>query len=412
MYLLCHLLEGRARFGWTVCAAHLNHGLRPTARRDEDFVRDWCAGRGVPLSVGFCSVAELARARGQGVEETARDFRYAFLAGAAADMGCELIATGHHAGDDAETVLLNLVRGCGLRGLAGIPARRGNIVRPMLAVDRAEIMAWLEAHGVPHVEDETNGDVSYARNKVRHQLLPLLEELNPQAARHIAQTARRLREDEAELSRRAADLAGEAVRKGESLSIRAAALADAPRPVARRAAALLLEGAGLGREAVHLEGVLALAGGSNPSASLDVPRGRVRRAYGGLVFEPRRADAPLPEVSLTEGETRWGDWRVICAGAVCPDAPGTPDSFYVIQGSYRLRPRRTGDALQPPNRAGKTLKKWLIDGKVPAAERDRVPVLDLDGRAAAAGGVGVDAAFLAQPGAPCLHITIKKEGYR
>ncbi|MDE6280923.1 MAG: tRNA lysidine(34) synthetase TilS, partial [Oscillospiraceae bacterium] len=245
MYLLCRLLEGREKYGWTVCAAHLNHHLRPTAQRDEDFVRDWCGKREVPISVGHADVEGFARREGLSVEEAGRALRYAFLEETAQQEGLSLIATGHHAGDNAETVLMNLIRGCGLKGLTGIPERRGDIVRPMLAVTRAEIEAYLKEHNVPHVEDETNTDLTYTRNKVRHQLLPLLEELNPQAAAHIAAAARRLREDEDELARQAARLAEQGLDIPEGAAIPARVLADAPRPLALRACNPLLEQAGL-----------------------------------------------------------------------------------------------------------------------------------------------------------------------
>ena len=138
MYLLCRLLEGRARYGWTVQAAHLNHGLRATARRDEDFVRSWCETWDVPLTVGHGDVSGYAGRESLSIEEAGRVLRYALLEETAAREGLSLIATGHHAGDNAETVLMNLIRGCGLNGLTGIPERRGNIVRPMLQVERRE----------------------------------------------------------------------------------------------------------------------------------------------------------------------------------------------------------------------------------------------------------------------------------
>ncbi len=410
MYLLCRLLEGARTGGYTVKVAHYDHNLRPASGRDADFVRDWCRRRGVPLTVGSGDVAVQAKRRGLGVEECARQMRYAFLERTAKEEKCDFITTGHHAGDNAETVLMNLIRGCGLKGLTGIPERRGNIIRPMLAVDRAEIEAYLSAHGVPHVEDESNGELDCTRNRLRHQVLPLLEELNPRAARHIVQAAAALREDEQELSGRACRLAdGEGRETASGWAIPARSLLCAPRPVALRAAALLLERAGLGRERVHLELALELAAHGAASSALDVPGGRVRREYDELVFERRGRAAPLPELPLSPGEQRWGGWRVTCAPAVCPDAPGTPDSFYLAPGEYVIRPRRQGDALRPPNRVRKSLKKWMIDEKIPRDARERVPVLARDGQAAAAGGIGVDAAFLARPGEPALHIILTEE---
>ena len=410
MYLLCRLLEGRERYGWRVCAAHLNHGLRETAGRDEKFVRDWCGRRGVPLAVGFEDVAGYARREGLSLEEAGRTLRYRFLGQAALEAGCPLIATGHHAGDSAETVLMNLIRGCGLKGLAGIPERRDNIVRPILEVSRGEIEAYLKEHGVPHVEDETNEDVNYTRNKVRHQLLPLLEELNPQAAAHIAAAARRLREDEEELSRQAAPLAAEGLDIPDGVALPVRVLREAPRPLALRACAGLLERAGLGAQAVHLERVLALALGDDPSAAADLPGGRAYRQYELLVLAPGADPEPPAPAQLREGEQAWGEWRIWCAPAPCPaKAYISPWEFYLRPEAYLVRPRREGDRLTLGRRPEKTVKKLMIEGKVPARRRARVPVLALGGRAAAVGGLGPEKDCLAAPGAPALHIIIKIE---
>ncbi len=406
MYLLCRLLEGAERGGYFVRAAHFGHGLRSTAGRDEAFVRDWCERRGVPLTVGRGDVAAEAKRRGKGLEETGRELRYAFLRRTAAETGCTLIATGHHAMDNAETVLMDLIRGCGLKGLTGIPEQRGELIRPMLGVDRAEIERYLEKAGVPHVEDESNTDLSYTRNRVRLQVLPLLEELNPQAALHIAQTAAALREDEKALSQAANLLLY--MNDGGDGRVKASALAGAPRPVALRAIGRMLERTGLGDGRTFREGALALAAGKDPSARLDVPGGVVRREYEQLVFEKGRRTQRLCEVPLAPGETFWGDWHIACAPAVCPEELGTPERFYVRQGEYTIRSRRGGDGLRPPNRHYKSLQDWMTDLKIPAGERDMVPVLALDGGAVAAGGIGVDGKALARPGEPALEIAMEK----
>lgn len=410
MYLLCRLLEGREKYGWTVQAAHLNHGLRPTAQRDEDFVRDWCRRQKVPLSVGRADAAAFAAREGLSIEEGARTLRYAFLEGAAEREGLALIATGHHAGDNAETVLMNLIRGCGLHGLTGIPERRGNLVRPMLDVTRREIEAYLEEHGVPHVEDETNADPAYTRNRVRLELLPLLEELNPRAAEHICAAAARLREDEEELSRQGSRISGKGLEVPGGLAVNVDDLRQAPRPIALRACGQLLEQAGLGGEAVHREGMLALALGEDPSAALDVPGGRVQRQYGLLALSPLPQPEPPEAAALAEGELRWGEWRIACAPARCPGkAYVGPGEFYLRPGTYTVRPRREGDVITLGKRPPKTVKKLMIEGRVPACRRGLVPVLDASGRAAALGGFGPGREFLAQPGEPALHIILRAE---
>ena len=411
MYLLCRLLEGRERHGWTVYAAHFNHGLRPAAQRDEDFVRDWCKRQGVPLAAGRADVPAFVRREGLSVEEGARILRYRFLAETAEAEGLALTATGHHAGDNAETVLMNLIRGCGLNGLTGIPERRGDIVRPMLNVTRREIGDYLKEHGVPHVEDETNADPAYTRNRVRLRLLPLLEELNPRAAEHICAAAARLREDEAELSRQAERISGQGLDIPEGIAVNVEPLREAPRPIALRACGQLLDKAGLSGESVHREGMLALALGDDPSAQIDVPGGSVRRQYELLALSPLGERLPPEPMALEAGESRWGSWRISCTPAVCPaKAYASPEEFYLKPGAYTLRPRREGDVITLGKRPSKTVKKLMIEGRVPACRRELVPVVDGGGRAAALGGFGPDLDFLAEPGYPALHIIIKSRG--
>ena len=178
---LLHLLKGQAEAAdFSLTAAHFDHGLRgEDSRRDAAFVAQLCRDWGVPCVTGSGDVAVEAGRRGAGLEETARDLRYAFLEEAADAVDADVIATAHNAGDNVETLLLHLIRGSGLQGLAGIPPRRGRLVRPLLATSRAEITAYLEAHGLPHVEDASNADPAFARNKLRHQVLPLLRDLNP-----------------------------------------------------------------------------------------------------------------------------------------------------------------------------------------------------------------------------------------
>lgn len=416
MYLLCRLLEGREKYGWEVSAAHFNHGLRLTAQRDEDFVRDWCGKQNVPLYTCRDNVEEYAFREKLSVEEAGRVLRYRFLEDTAWEIGCAdrpvLIATGHHAGDNAETVLMNLIRGCGLKGLTGIPERRGDIVRPMLGVDRAEIEAYLTEHSVPHVEDETNTDPAYTRNKVRLQLLPLLEELNPRAAAHICAAAARLREDEGELSRQAALIAQEGLDIPEGAAVPVRVLNAAPRPIALRACGLLLEQAGLGGEAVHLDSMLALALGDDPSAQIDVPGGTVRRQYELLVLSRQAGPVPGPPAprELVEGEIRWGSWTIRCIRAQCPGkAYVSPQEFYLKPDRYLIRPRQEGDQIALGKRPVKTVKKLMIEGRVPAAQRGRVPVLALGGQVAAVGGFGPGRGCLAEPGGPAVHIILKAE---
>ena len=160
MYLLARLME----LGYTVAAAHYNHGLRGgEADRDETFVRGFCAARGVVFVSEKGGAAAFAAEQGMSVETAARTLRYDFLERTADALGAAVIATAHTADDNAETLLLHLARGTGLKGLGGIPPVRGRVVRPMLHVTRAEIEEYLRAHGIDYVTDSTNASDEYAR---------------------------------------------------------------------------------------------------------------------------------------------------------------------------------------------------------------------------------------------------------
>jgi tRNA(Ile)-lysidine synthase len=187
------LLHGAARAGaadgrqWRLRVAHLDHALRPESADDARFVADAAAALGIPCVVKRLDVAASARADGRSIEQSGRDARYRFLEETASSD--ELIATAHTASDSAETVLLNLLRGTGLSGVRGIPARRGRIVRPLIRERRSALRALLVAAGIAYRDDPSNADPSFLRNRVRTEVLPLLERLRPGAVERIERFA-------------------------------------------------------------------------------------------------------------------------------------------------------------------------------------------------------------------------------
>jgi tRNA(Ile)-lysidine synthase len=249
--LLRALLAARpAAAPFPVVVAHLNHGLRGAeSDADEDFVAGLCAGltaAGVPGLTAVrarLDVAALARAEGANLEAAARRARYAWLTEAARTAGARWVATGHTADDQAETVLHRLLRGAGLQGLRGIAARRElapgvGLVRPLLAVTRAEVLAYLRELGQPFRTDSTNTDLKRMRNRIRHELLPLLaRRYNPGAAAVLARLAAQADEAHREEEAAAAALLAEAERPraGSLLVLDVARLAAAPRRLVRAA---------------------------------------------------------------------------------------------------------------------------------------------------------------------------------
>lgn len=197
VYLLYMLLGWAKKWELTVSAAHYNHQLRGAeSERDERFVRQLCEKLQVALYVGCGDVSSVAKKNGTGIEETARTMRYAFLEQTRIACGADVIATAHHADDLAETMLFQLTRGSGTKGLSGIPPRRGNIVRPLLMTTRLEIDAYLEQHSIEYVDDSTNALDDSSRNLIRHHVIPVLQKLNPAFVSHAARSAMFLRADD------------------------------------------------------------------------------------------------------------------------------------------------------------------------------------------------------------------------
>ena len=396
----------------TVLAAHYDHQLRgEESRRDANFVRSWCAARGIPLTMGTGDVAARAAQTGKGIEETARAMRYAFLEETAQTLGAHAIATAHNADDNAETVLLHLIRGTGLDGLAGIPPRRGTIIRPLLSVTRQEIEDWLTARDIPWVTDSSNADPTYTRNRIRRDVMPVLRDLNPQFSQTLAANLRHIREDRSFLEGLAKiSLAVEESSDGLSLSARD--LTDLPRPVAVRWVKQILTR--LDRHqisAVHLDSILDLAATESPSAQITLPQGLlVRRVYDRVVFSVEAHAAPslTPKALSGPGTHTWGDWVITLEEALCPDHPlQSPYDCWLRLAPFPLilRSRRTGDSLRLPGRSRKTLKKWHIEAKIPRHLRDSLPLLtNGDDQLLTAAGLGPDEAHTAQPGQPALHV--------
>lgn len=421
MCLLHSLCRLRDKLCIEVMAAHYNHTLRGAeSDRDETFVREQCAQLQVVLIVGRGEVAAAAKQTGRGLEETAREMRYSFLQQTAQEVGAQVVATAHNANDNAETVLMHLIRGTGLRGLTGIAPVRGNIIRPLLTTTRVEIEAYLAAQGISFVEDSTNADEAYTRNRIRHSVLPLLEDICPGTLERLNQTAETLRKDEEYLTGQAEMLACHARGTGEMLSIPAQVIAQAHEAAAVRAVRILIGRLRTGNDnctTAHLHGVLAAARSADPSARTFLPGGlTVRREYEKLVFttrEPQPLTGPVP-LNLP-GVTWTGAYRLECREVVYCGQAQQPFCLYLDKARVEavcLRSRQVGDRLTRPDRPGKTVKKLLIDEKIPLQNREELPVFEVLGQVAAVAGLGPDASFVPRPGERAWQIVITPDNER
>jgi tRNA(Ile)-lysidine synthase len=288
---LTHLLLDLSEHGEfrVVALAHLNHQLRASAERDEQFCRELALRVGLTIVVEHANVLEYARSERLSVEEAARRLRYDFLDRVASRMSADRIAVGHTRDDQAETFLLKLIRGAGLTGLGGIYPRKNRVVRPLLDVTRADLRQYLESRGIAWVEDETNLDLANPRNRVRHLVIPELERAaGGSVTGAIARAADLSREDAIWLDEASLTLYQQiAVDTPDGLELDGARLASAPVPIVRR---VLLKALRVlaGEREVSLEHVMTVAevlAGSCGGAS--VPGGRVELRGGNLVLSSR-----------------------------------------------------------------------------------------------------------------------------
>lgn len=398
--LLDVLCELREELGISVCAAHLNHMLRgDEADSDESFVRDKCKVCEVPFISERVDVAEAAKLRGESTELAARNIRYDFLTRAKKELGADFIATAHNANDNLETMLFNLSRGSGIDGLGGIPPTRGDIIRPLLDCTRAEIEEYAGAHDVIFCVDKTNAEVIYSRNKIRHNVVAPLIDINSKAVENASRTASILRL-EAEFLKNAALMRASEISK-DGVSCSCGALLSEPALISRIceifASRALGESASL--EFCHIEQIIKIAKSSSPSDKISLPKGvTVKRRYDEIVFE-RESDACVPpEMPLSEGEFLWGEFTVSVKKT---EKNGKVNSlfntFFVpcdrIQGDLVLRGRKVNDEIKLYKRKTKTLKRLFIDEKLPRDARETIPVVADSEKVFGVFGFGADCRF-------------------
>jgi tRNA(Ile)-lysidine synthase len=287
----------RRRRGIRLVAAHLDHGLRPGSADDAAFCHSLCDALGVPLRAGSSPVRERARREKGGLEQAARRERYSFLRRVREDEAAVAIAVAHTEDDQAETLLLRLLRGAGPSGLAGMRAQSGDLLRPLLGVSRARVLEHLRERGLGFRTDPTNADVAHLRNRVRHELLPYLEQrFNPRVREALARTAGLLADEASYLDLRGRELLARAAsREGDRLLLDRLLLAASPVAVARSAIRLALqdEGGLAGVERGHVDRILRLARSKAPSGRrLALPGAREARfTHRALRLEKRAPDA-------------------------------------------------------------------------------------------------------------------------
>lgn len=417
--LLHVLMALRDDFGLTLHIATFDHQLRGSVgASDVQFVCDLAKAWDVPVTAGSADVATLAERASLGIEAAARKVRYTFLMRVADQIGATVIATGHNQDDQAETVLMHVIRGAGLAGLRGmlpktplvtlIPDLKSphSIVRPLLDIPRSAIDDYVTALGIQPRIDDTNADMAYTRNRLRHEVLPLLEQINPQVRRALARTGAIARDDYATLERFLPPL----IQQGKHLLIDRQAFLDLPisqqRLLIRTATQRLSPAVALGFE--RTQAAVALIMEHTHGARMSLDQHLWLRVISGtiMIYDDRDypADCPrmTPETSLTiTGEGMYvlpgGAWELTVERLISHAQPLSVDTRGA-GGEARLsitlalrddalidlRARRVGDRFKPQGMGGHSqkLSDTLINMKVPTEWRARIPLLVISGEIA------------------------------
>lgn len=378
LYILNSLKE---EYRIKLIAAHVNHGLRgATADRDELFVKEKCSEAGIEYHVLRADIPSAAKEKGIGFEECGRQARYEFFNSLGEDV---IIATAHNLSDRAETFLFNVTRGSALRGLCSIPAVRDNIIRPLIGCTKDEINAFCAENSIEYVTDETNSDVSYSRNRIRHNVVSQLREINPSFEKNVSRCIESINEDEAFLGSLAKALAVKSETDGGySVDV----LLGAAVPVMKRALIMITEkNTGVTPEYRFFDNIIAIL---RQSGNTQINGGVNLRVRKGVLDFPHESSV-LGEVSI-ETETVNIEETNYLQNISKQDLEYYLD-YDKIHGRLFVRSRQAGDRISLSARGcTKTLKKLFNELGIPPEKRDSVAVVADDNGLLILDGIGVD----------------------
>ena len=386
---LLHIMSEYAKIsGAIIYAAHVNHGIRgDEADRDEQFCRELAASLNIELFVLRADVPKIAAERGESIETAARNVRYGFFDELMAKHKIEVLATAHNANDNLETLIFNLARGSGLGGMCGIPDSRpvkhGTVIRPMLAMEKSDILKYCNAHSLKFVTDSTNTDTDYTRNRIRAEIIPVMKSINSGALRNASRMCQTLREDSLCLE----SMAGwftEELRDGYKIEVEK--ICGSPAAIVNRALIRMFDELSGGKtlEQTHVNALRELAMRAVPHSSVSLPSGYEGVIENGkLCLQKKEQTIEIAdyETELLEGEnyiSQTNSEIFIGNSHNAKNIYKNETILYIdsakIRGALVARPRRAGDRIRI-NGMSKSLKKLLCDKKIPLDVRSRLPVI-------------------------------------
>jgi tRNA(Ile)-lysidine synthase len=392
---LLHILNGlKEQFGIVLYAVYIDHGLRPDETgRETEFCRDLSAGLGIPFITKAVAVKSYAKEQKMNPQEAARKLRYMAFEETAYESGCHKIALGHTADDQAETLLMNLFRGSGSTGLAGIPPVRKNIIRPLIDVERKEIDKYLADSQILHMTDSSNLKKDYLRNRIRLSFMPLVRELNPDITRTLSQTASLFRDEERYFEIIVTKTLMKLISRktGSRIELFLAPFESMDKVIMRRVLRRAIDStAGLrGISFIHIEDITDLVKCGKPGDRLYLPKGiRAIKGYSTLIITSDKPVA-LNACTLTvPGETILREAGIVIKAGIEQTEENEGEKIpglWIYTGIFdadklhmplTARPRENGDVFYPFGFGRrKKLQDFFTDLKVPRDERCRVPLI-------------------------------------
>ncbi len=394
--LLSVLNSLKAEYGFSLVAAHINHGIRGAeAQRDEESCKRLCESLNVPLEILHADIPTLSKQQGIGEEECGRIVRYDFFRSLAGKRG--KIATAHNLNDNAETILLNLVRGAGSKGACGIPPVRDNIIRPLIETDRKSIESYCEENELQYVTDSTNLECEYSRNKIRIKVLPTLCEINQNAVGALSGFASRMREQEAFLESVVNEKYALCVKDSELYEAEFSALDIF---LKKRIAGRFLSELSHGEvESKHIDAFLRFVGSGK--ALVTASATEIVSRDGKIFKKPEQAEQFSVDFSLDDKKVNLPFCEISVEKYDTKDLQNLNKDMLdnlidcdKISNTLILRSRKDGDKFTfSKRRVTKTVKKLFNEDKIPPEVRNRMIILDSDGEVAWLRGYGTNKKF-------------------
>lgn len=420
MVLVKMLSTVKNKLGINVVAAHFNHHIRgEESDRDEQFVRDYCEANSIRCFVEQGDVLGRLTRTKESVEEAARVLRYEFFDNVCKQMENETghtckLATAHHANDNFETILMNMIRGTATGGLAGIPVKRDNIIRPLLWCTRANIEEYAKNAGIDHVEDSTNGCDDYLRNRIRHQFIPLFIAENPNVLEGMVRTASNVRCDSKFLNKKAHELVEKA---SVGLGLYNTTVFNTDKAIESRAVYQILQQYGYEASSKNIDDVIRCIHSKNKPSRVCLSGKIVVLAESDYlhITSSDEINATIPEVELPIGGSVFLKKQNLTASCsevfAVEKIDKNPQKLIVnlstIEGKLRIRSRKDGDKLKTPG-GTKPIGKLLRSKGIPEYLRDSYPIIEDDNGIIGIPGISLDDSRKVEVGDFAVKISVMR----